>query len=158
MASSSPSPLLRIPPIVLFIATFLLGLAIDVLMLAAPHPAGFGDPRYWIGVALLFPAGYFGAGALLIFLMRRLPLMPGKRITSLVAGGPYRFSRNPMYLGLALLHLALCLLFGLPVTAILLLAPLAIMQFIVIPFEEGHMDQTFGPRYVDYRNRVRRWL
>ncbi len=158
MTDSETPFLLRIPPIALFVAVFLVGFGIEALALGAPHPAALSDPLFWIGFALLFPAGYFGAGAWVMFRRRRLALMPADKLTTLVADGPFRFSRNPMYFGLALLHLGLCLVLGLPLTAVLLLLPLAIMQFVVIPYEEEAMTRTFGAAFADYRQRVRRWI
>ena len=158
MTGQSSSPLLRIPPIVLFFAVFLVGLGIEALALGGPNPASASNPLFWVGIMLLFPAAYFGAGGWLLFLRRHLGLMPGHAITALVTDGPFRFSRNPMYFGLALLYLAACLLLGLPLTAILLLLPLAIMEFVVIPFEEDGMAEAFGATYADYCQRVRRWI
>lgn len=158
MSNPRISALLRIPPIAMFIFVFAVGLAIEVLAFGAPHPAALTDPRFWIGLVLLVPAGYFGIGAWGLFRVRRLALMPGDTLTRLVDDGPFRFSRNPMYLGLALLHLGLCLLLGLPLTALMLLVSLAIAQFVVIPFEEDCMSKAFGSAYAEYRHRVRRWL
>ncbi len=158
MAGSSNSILLRFPPIALFVIVFLAGFAIEVLALGAPHPAAPDDPLFWIGLVVSLPAAYFGIGAWAMFRMRHLALMPGDALKKLVDDGPFRFSRNPMYLGLALLHLALSLLLGLPLTALTLFVSLAIMQFIVIPFEEDCMAKSFGADYADYRQRVRRWI
>ncbi len=158
MTGQPSSLLLRIPPIAMFVVVFGVGFGIETLALGGAHPTTLSDPLFWLGFALLFPAAYFGAGAWVLFLRRHLELMPGHAVTALVTDGPFRFSRNPMYFGLALLHLALCLLFGLPLTAILLLLPLAVMQFVVIPFEEDGMAEAFGATYVDYCQRVRRWI
>ena len=72
--------------------------------------------------------------------------------------GVYRFTRNPMYLGMALVHggVALWLLDG----WLLVTLPLAmaVVHRIAIQPEEIYLEQKFGEAYASYRRRVRRWL
>jgi protein-S-isoprenylcysteine O-methyltransferase Ste14 len=81
-----------------------------------------------------------------------------KPTTAIVAGGPYRFMRNPIYGGM------LMVLFGLALalhTAWLLLAMVPfylVIRFGVIAREEAYLERKFGGAYLDYRSRVRRWL
>ena len=83
---------------------------------------------------------------------------PFQPSTALVTAGPFRYTRNPMYLGLLLVLGGVWLLLG-------TLAPLVVLPMFfwllharfVLP-EEGLMEHTFGAAYVDYRRRVRRWL
>ncbi len=85
------------------------------------------------------------------------PWMPG-RTRALVVAGPYRFTRNPMYLGLVLMLLALCLWRGQPLAlwaVVLLVASLT--RFQILP-EERALSAKFGAAYEAYRRRVRRWL
>jgi protein-S-isoprenylcysteine O-methyltransferase Ste14 len=75
-----------------------------------------------------------------------------------VALMPYTFTRNPMYLGLATILLGFAVFFA---SAVMLLAPLVFVVVIdrmVIPREEETMERRFGQQYVDYKQRVRRWL
>ena len=78
--------------------------------------------------------------------------------TTIVTRGPYRFSRNPMYLSLTMLYL------GIAVTAnalwvLLLVVPiLAAMHRLVIVREERYLERKFGDTYLRYRSRVRRWI
>ena len=85
------------------------------------------------------------------------PLAPG-RASAVVQSGPYRVTRNPMYLGLALLLLALCLWRGplLGLVAVVLFVAY-ITRFQIQP-EERALLAKFGPPYADYLRRVRRWL
>ncbi len=78
--------------------------------------------------------------------------------TALVTTGPFRFSRSPMYLGVTCLLLGIALLVG---TLPLFLAPVAFaltMNASYIPREERNLERQFGQEYMDYKNRVRRWL
>jgi protein-S-isoprenylcysteine O-methyltransferase Ste14 len=112
-------------------------------------------------VALLVAAGVaFDVLALLAFRGARTtvnPLRP-ERATSLVTGGVYRVTRNPMYVGLALLLLA----WAAYLSALLPLAGpvvyvLYITRFQILP-EERSLEAVFGDAYAAYRTRVRRWL
>ena len=83
------------------------------------------------------------------------PLLP---TTAIVTTGPFRFSRNPLYLTLTLLFIGLTLAFDTWWGAILLLPVLVIMHVGVILREERYLEGKFGAPYRDYRSRVRRYL
>jgi len=84
--------------------------------------------------------------------------VPGKISSQFVTWGPYRFTRNPMYLGMAIAYIGEALIqrHVWP----LLLFPLVIVfvNWIVIPVEETNLTRVFGDTYLEYRRRVRRWL
>ncbi|QIL44085.1 isoprenylcysteine carboxylmethyltransferase family protein [Acidovorax sp. HDW3] len=85
------------------------------------------------------------------------PLAPG-RASAVVQSGPYCFTRNPMYLGLALLLLALCLWRGQPLGLVALVLFVAYITRFQIQPEERALLAKFGAPYADYLRRVRRWL
>lgn len=85
-------------------------------------------------------------------------VIPYKPATALVTDGPYRFSRNPMYVGFALTYLGLAFGLNTPVAIALLLPCLVVMTWGVIGREERYLEGKFGQAYVDYKKRVRRWL
>lgn len=85
-----------------------------------------------------------------------LPASPTNK--KLVTRGPFRFTRNPMYLGLTLMAFGFAFYFGtLPFYAVPVLLFL-LCNFSFIPFEEAKMQRQFGDQYTDYRRRVRRWV
>src|SRR5262249_31678710 len=85
-------------------------------------------------------------------------MVPVKPSTALVVRGPYRLTRNPMYLSLLCLYLAAALWFG--VVWALILVPLVVLvvQSLVIRKEERYLEQKFGDTYRQYRAHVRRWI
>ena len=85
-------------------------------------------------------------------------LRTDKPVTSLVQDGPFRYSRNPGYLSLAMLYAGIAILRN-ALWAILLM-PLAmyIIQREVIEREERYLERTFGEEYLAYKRRVRRWV
>lgn len=85
------------------------------------------------------------------------PLAPG-RSTAVVRSGPFRFSRNPMYVGMALLLLAWCVFLGNPLTVVVVVAFIGyITRFQIVP-EERALLAKFGETYAAYLADVRRWL
>lgn len=85
------------------------------------------------------------------------PLAPN-RSTSIVQSGLYRFTRNPMYLGMVLELLGLCVYFANPLTVAAVVAFVAyITHFQIIP-EERLLLEKFGEPYAQYTQSVRRWL
>lgn len=93
-----------------------------------------------------------------LFWQRRTTLMPGGSPSGLVIRGPYRYSRNPMYLSLVLSYLGLALILDVPWGWLTGMAALWLLNGAVIPHEEAVMRRQFGRDYDDYSQRVRRWL
>lgn len=86
------------------------------------------------------------------------PLPPWETATAVVVSGPYRFSRNPIYLGMALIHVGLGLFFASLWIVLSVIPVLWWVQQRVILAEEAYMQAKFGKVYGAYRDRVRRWL
>ncbi|UAB78843.1 isoprenylcysteine carboxylmethyltransferase family protein [Erythrobacter sp. SCSIO 43205] len=85
------------------------------------------------------------------------PLAPEKA-SSLVVTGLYRYTRNPMYLGMLFILIGIAIWLGSPVNVIMLIAFVAyITGFQIVP-EEARLAQVFGADYESYKSRVRRWL
>lgn len=85
--------------------------------------------------------------------------VPGNRpTTTIVRDGPYRFSRNPIYLALSLLLLGMALWVDTVWLLLTLAAAVAIMNFVVIPREERYLEARFPAEYLPYKASVRRWL
>ena len=117
------------------------------------HPAG----------ALIGAAVVLIAGGLFIAAIRTLrkagTRVPGNRPnTAIVRTGPYRFSRNPIYLAFSAFQIGIALWVGDVWLLITLVPALAIMCFWVIPREERYLEARFPNEYVPYKSLVRRWL
>jgi protein-S-isoprenylcysteine O-methyltransferase Ste14 len=78
--------------------------------------------------------------------------------TALVTSGPYRFTRNPMYLGMSFLYIAFAFAFGVIWALAFLPAVIVMVDRFVIAREEPYLEQKFGQSYRAYKARVRRWL
>jgi protein-S-isoprenylcysteine O-methyltransferase Ste14 len=85
-----------------------------------------------------------------------LPASPTNK--KLVTRGPFRYTRNPMYLGLVLMALGFALYFGTTAFYVVPALLFLLCNFSFIPFEEAKMQRQFGDQYTDYLRRVRRWV
>lgn len=109
----------------------------------------------WAVVASGLGLAAWGAG---LFYRLGTGIRPFTPVTRLVLAGPYRFTRNPMYLGMMLVLAGIALFQG-SVTPWLILPPFAwVIQTLFIRREEAMLDGLFGEEYRAYRQRVRRWL
>jgi protein-S-isoprenylcysteine O-methyltransferase Ste14 len=131
------------------------GLALDWLVPLRFLPAGL--PRV-IGVIVFVVALALFAWAI-VTITRAGSNVPGNRpTTTIVESGPYRFTRNPIYLGMFLGLIGLAIAFD-TLWLLLLLVPFAfIIRYGVVAREEAYLERKFGDVYRGYRSRVRRWL
>jgi protein-S-isoprenylcysteine O-methyltransferase Ste14 len=83
---------------------------------------------------------------------------PWTPITSLVVDGPYRYTRNPMYLGMAALFVSIAFALGKLWALALLPVVLIVIDRYAIAREERYMERRFGAEYLDYKAGVRRWI
>lgn len=121
-------------------------------------PIELGEWRTAVGwtLALLFTV--WNGWALWLFGKHKTGLLPGQTTDAMIEEGPYRLSRNPLYVGMLGLYLAVALL-G-PTFWALVLFPIAVLLvfWAAIRPEERFLHQRFGAPYDDYKRRVRRWL
>jgi protein-S-isoprenylcysteine O-methyltransferase Ste14 len=145
----------RVPPPLLYVVGFLIGVALDLAVPIAPPPAEARIAGAAIGVAAWLA---LDGAAMLSFRRARTRMIPFKPSTALVTTGPYRFSRNPMYLGMCFLYIALAFAFGLVWPLIVLTIVIAAVDQLVIAIEESYLVRRFGGDYCDYMKRTRRWF
>jgi protein-S-isoprenylcysteine O-methyltransferase Ste14 len=146
---------LRILPPVWFVLAVI---AMIVLARFVPLMQWHASALRWSGVALIVAGLGVALSAARRFRRAGTPVKPFSRSTALVTGGPYRFTRNPMYLGLAviLVGVALALEALTPFFVIPVFVAIITVGFIVP--EEAMLKERFGDAYTDFQRRVRRWL
>lgn len=156
MSGAADTAGVLVRPPLLFLGALVAGIAFDALI---PAPTGWLDGWRWPVAAGLALAAF----AIFIPAARRFRAhgtnIPTDRPTmALVTDGPYRRSRNPIYVALTLLYLALALAAGSAWAIGMIVPVLIVLRHGVIAREERYLEGKFGEDYRAYRARVRRWL
>jgi protein-S-isoprenylcysteine O-methyltransferase Ste14 len=140
---------------VLYLIAFIGGLVLQATFpltyLASPLALG-------VGIALMACGALFIGTAIPTMLRGHGTLNTSGSSAMLVTSGPYRYSRNPMYLGLVLLYCGLACVFANGWALPLLIPLMLFTQVRAILPEERYLNRTFGETYRSYSSRVRRWL
>ncbi|MEM5518192.1 isoprenylcysteine carboxylmethyltransferase family protein [Henriciella sp. AS95] len=148
---------MKIPPPLVFAVPILIGWAVEHLVPASVFTFPF---QPFVGLIALICAAVLLILAVTGFRLKKTTVNPfdPSEATALVSGGIYSFSRNPMYVGMALFALGICL--GQGWSAGLLLLPVAIWYIDAnqIKPEEAALRERFGAEYDAYCKRVRRWV
>lgn len=152
------NPGVHFPPPALFIVSGICGSAIesiipmplsDLLRVPAQMPLG------WLAIVL--GTGLLG-WAMATFVIRKTAIYPNRPAREMVAKGPYRISRNPMYVALTAITCGVGLLADNFWMLLLLPLVLCVLTRFVIRREEHYLADAFGESYANYKARVRRWL
>jgi len=147
-----------IPPPLLFASGFLAGVWLRLYAPGDALPANIAGAVGAVGFLLAAAGIAFSLWGIVTFFRAKTTIVPHRAVSSLVDRGPYRVTRNPMYLGLTTAYTGLAL-------ALNRLWPFAFLPFVlyllvvaVIRPEEGYLEERFGDEYRAYRRRVRRFI
>jgi protein-S-isoprenylcysteine O-methyltransferase Ste14 len=155
MTDNQDNPGIYVPPPLIYLLPLILGLLLDrrahVPFLPRSAARGLGWPLIGGGVLL---AGWF------LQTMRDAdaPIRTDRPVPRLTTEGPFRYSRNPGYLSLAMIYAGIAVLRNTLWAILLLPLVLYVIQREVIGREERYLERTFGEEYLAYKARVRRWV
>ena len=143
------------PPPIIYLCSILLGLGFGTLWPVEVLPQALEFP---LGVFIILTAVLIFAFSGQKFLKADTPLPPNKPTVLIVRTGPYRYSRNPIYLSMTLLQIGI----GIWVDNVwilgMLIPTLCLMYYGVIAREEKYLEKKFGEEYLKYQRSVRRWI
>lgn len=142
------------PPVV-YLGSIGLGLLAHLFWPAQFLPASTSAP---LGVLLVLVAGALFIASVRTFRKAGTPVPGNRPTTIIVRTGPYRFSRNPIYLAFTLFQLGLAAWVNSLGLLVTLVPALALMMFVVVPREERYLEARFPSEYLPYKRAVRRWL
>jgi len=132
------------------------GLALDWLVPLSFLPAAL--PAGWLGAMVFVLALALFAWAIVTITKAGSNVPTNLPTTAIVESGPYRFTRNPIYLGMLLGLIGLAIAFD-NLWLLIMLVPFAlVIRYGVVAREEAYLERKFGDVYGGYRSRVRRWL
>jgi protein-S-isoprenylcysteine O-methyltransferase Ste14 len=142
------------PPLV-YLASIVLG---ALIQLAVPLPFLPRTLAVPVGASLVVVAIALFSSAVATFRASGTPVPARKPTTVIVRTGPYRFSRNPIYLAFSLLQLGIAIWVNSLWLLTTLVAAAALIHYVVVPKEEQYLERRFGTQYLEYKASVRRWL
>lgn len=149
----------RFPPPLLPVATIFAGIALRRII-PLPIVIDFPTPaRYWTGsIVIIVSLLTFGLWSVVKFRQSGQSELPWTPTPEIIVAGPYRLTRNPMYLQMVLI----CIGFGIILSNVWIFAltpicMLLLYQFAIKP-EEAYLERKFGESYLRYKRSVRRWI
>jgi protein-S-isoprenylcysteine O-methyltransferase Ste14 len=147
----------RFPPPFVYLGLTLAAVVLERGPLPLSLPLGL-SARLFAGVAIAGAAVALVLNARVWFVRTGQHPAPWRPTPELVVQGIYRYTRNPMYLGLTLFQVGLGVALGNGWIALLSPLSLLVVHFLAVRPEEAYLRETFGESYGDYSKRVRRYL
>ena len=123
-----------------------------------PSPFIIRPPLTWAGILIIAAGLLLALRCRALFLHPRTPMSPYESPVVLITGGPFRFSRNPAYLSMAIILSGSAVLMGTLVPFLFTALFIVIIEVLFIPYEEQRLAEAFGGEYLEYRGQVRRWV
>ena len=145
----------HVPPPLIYAAGFGLGLLLQWSLSAPPIPLLGGRVAATLCVILWL---VLFVPSISLFRRAHTHIVPSRPTTRLILCGPYRFTRNPMYVSLISLYVGLTLWFDALWPLALLPLVILTVRYGVIAREERYLERKFGRDYLLYKTRVRRWI
>ena len=156
-SNTNDRPSIRIPPPLLFFAFIAAGFLLDYLF-----PIKLFRLAWWpmiICGGLIFTiSGYLALGSISALLRNKTPFDPARPTLKIVRQGPFRLSRNPMYLALLFLLAGVAVFTGSIWMCLAVPALVLVLDVGAVRPEEEYLERNFGGRYLEYKAKVRRWL
>ena len=143
------------PPPLIHLVAIMTTVGIDTLFQLALPAHGLLS---MLGPVLMVLSVLIAGSAFRQFARNDNPVPPNQPVKGLMEEGAFRFTRNPLYLALGLLHAGIGLISGNAWVLITLLPALLVVRYYVITREEAYLARRFGQDYLDYKARVRRWF
>ena len=144
-----------VPPPLIYLAGLAVGFGLEALLPGTSLP---GALRWVLGGVIFLLGLGFALAFNTAFAPEGTAVEPWKPTTAIVTGGPYRVTRNPAYLGMALMYAGIALLGDALWALVPLPVVLAVIDRLVIAREERYLERKFGREYLDYKGTVRRWI
>ena len=143
-----------LPPTYFFFCLFI-AIALHYLF---PVKQFIESPYNWLGFLFFAIGGIINIWADQIFKKNKTTIKPNEKPSTFIQTGPYKISRNPMYLGVTLLLIGAGFILGSITSFIGFILFVILVEIIFIPEEEKNMSELFGEEFEAYKKKVRRWI
>ena len=153
--SQSDNAGVKLPPPLLYLAFGLMGIGINALF---PLPIGIMPPLTYSGIALILGSVVLVRYIRHIFIREGTNVIPWKTTSKIITYGPFRYSRNPIYVAACGVLLGLGILFNTYWAVLTIIPALITVYYTAIKKEEEYLEKKFGEKYLAYKAWVRRWL
>lgn len=147
-----------IKPPFLFLGALVLGCVLTLFLPIGPGLASLNGVGLIVGFVFLAIGFALAVSSVRAFNRAGTNIVPGQPATALVTAGPYRATRNPIYVGMVLVYFGLSIVLTSIWVLVLLIPVLMILQRGVVLAEETYLERKFGDAYRRYTTRVPRWL
>ena len=155
MTDERDNPGISVPPPLIYVVPLVLGLMLDRRWQVPFLPRGVARG---LGFSLLGGGAVLNGWFLRTIRKTDVPIRTDKPVPRLTTEGPFRYSRNPSYLALAMIYAGIASVRN-SLWAVLLLAPVVwVIGREVIGREERYLERAFGEEYLAYKGKVRRWV
>lgn len=154
MKTDADSAHVPIPPPLLLLISILIGVGLHYL-----YPLNFVSESFkWVGGILVV----LSIGTILycatMFKKAHTAIEPWKTTSSILIRGPYRWSRNPIYLCFIIIGVGIAIFLNNLWIALMMIPLIVVINKVVIQREEKYLESKFTDSYLDYKNNVRRWI
>ena len=143
------------PPPLIYLGTLGIGFGLDAAIGTGSVPSTVALP---VGTASIIAGAGLLASFRQAFQRARTPIDPYAPSQAIVTDGPFRMTRNPAYLGMALTYAGIAIVAKAPWALVPLPVAIAVIDRGVIAREERYLERKFGTPYANYKRRVRRWI
>ena len=143
------------PPPLIYLGTLGIGFGLDAVIGTGSVPSTVALP---VGTATIIAGAGLLASFRRAFQRARTPIDPYAPSQAIVTDGPFRLTRNPAYLGMALTYAGIAIVANAPWALAPLPVAIAVIDRGVIAREERYLERKFGTPYANYKRRVRRWI
>ncbi len=149
-----PEPLA--PPPIIFLICLVLGVVLEFVF---PYPLiPYSVAQFSIGIALIATGSTLIGWSMIAISKAETTYDPRGVPTALVTSGPYHYSRNPGYLGLATIQIGIAATVDSPAIFLMTIPAILATSYLVINREEAKLEREFGHQYVEYKRSVGRWI
>ena len=152
------NPLMTLPVPWVYVIAYLLGFGVQLLFPVEIRPVFWLSFTQAISIGLLVVGAILAVWAQWLFRKEHTTTDPNQTSSRLIISGPYRLSRNPMYVGLFLIFIGLSGVFTLVWSITCQIFVFCYLNWVVVPFEETQLNKSFGEKYIAYCKKAQRWI